>query len=73
MCPSPLPYGPPFSGTHSGPRPFLRRGAGRHPRATPDLLEHLLAAPDPQVAEEAAAHPALPPSRRDDLLTAAGL
>ncbi|WP_326552889.1 hypothetical protein [Micromonospora sp. NBC_01813] len=38
----------------------LRRGAARHPYATPALLEQLLADDDPEVVDEAAANPQLP-------------
>ncbi|MFI6875194.1 hypothetical protein ACIBL6_17330 [Streptomyces sp. NPDC050400] len=53
--------------------PFLRRGVARHPNLTDDLLEQLLSDPDPQVADDAAAHCALRPTRMYRILTAAGL
>jgi hypothetical protein len=52
---------------------FLRAGAARHPGATEDLLEQLLTDPDPKVADDAAANPALPPSRMDRIITEASL
>ncbi|WP_372351312.1 hypothetical protein [Streptomyces sp. KL116D] len=53
--------------------PFVRRGVARHPNTTDDLLEQLLSDPDPQVADDAAANAALPPTRMYRILTAAGL
>ncbi|MFJ2847707.1 hypothetical protein ACIPD2_39770 [Streptomyces griseofuscus] len=52
---------------------FLRRGVARHPNITDALLEHLLSDPDPQVADDAAANPALRPTQMYRILTAAGL
>lgn len=52
---------------------FLRRGVARHPNITDALLEQLLSDPDPQVADDAAANPALRPTQMYRILTAAGL
>jgi hypothetical protein len=52
---------------------FLRRGVARHPNITEALLEHLLGDPDPHVADDAAANPALRPTQIDRILTTAGL
>ncbi|MEW1907411.1 hypothetical protein AB0442_03000 [Kitasatospora sp. NPDC085895] len=45
----------------------------RHPHADADLLERLPADPEPQVADDAAAGPALPRDRMECILVAAGL
>lgn len=52
---------------------FLRRGVARHPNTTQALLQTLLFDPDPQVADDAAANPALQPTQMYRILTAAGL
>ncbi|MFJ7780635.1 hypothetical protein [Streptomyces yangpuensis] len=52
---------------------FLRSGVARHPKVTADLLDALLADPEPGVAHAAAASPALPRSRMDRILAEAGL
>ncbi|MFE9094104.1 hypothetical protein [Streptomyces sp. NPDC007264] len=52
---------------------FLRRGVAGHPNITDALLEQLLSDPDPQVADDAAANPALRPARMYRILAAAGL
>ncbi|CAM5289602.1 LRV domain-containing protein OS=Streptomyces aurantiogriseus OX=66870 GN=GCM10010251_89450 PE=4 SV=1 [Streptomyces aurantiogriseus] len=53
--------------------PFLRGGVARHPNITDALLEQLLSDPAPEVADEAAANPALRPTRMYRILTEAGL
>ncbi|MFG2342217.1 hypothetical protein [Streptomyces yangpuensis] len=52
---------------------FLRSGVARHPKVTAELLEALLADPEPRVAHAAAACPALPRPRMDRILAEAGL
>lgn len=52
---------------------FLRRGVARHPNITDALLEQLLSDPVPEVADDAAANSALPPTHMYRILTAAGL
>ncbi|GAA2278960.1 MULTISPECIES: hypothetical protein [Kitasatospora] len=52
---------------------FLRAGVARHPNVSADLLERLLADPEPTGAEDAAANPVLPRARMDGIITEAGL
>jgi hypothetical protein len=52
---------------------FLRRGVARHPKITDVLLDQLLSDPDPEVADDAAANPALRSNRMYRILTGAGL
>ncbi|MFJ9433324.1 hypothetical protein ACIRQY_27220 [Streptomyces sp. NPDC101490] len=52
---------------------FLRQEVARHPKVTEALLERLLSDPEPEVADDAAASPALRPSRMRQLLAAVGL
>ncbi|MEU0237390.1 hypothetical protein ABZ234_06825 [Nocardiopsis sp. NPDC006198] len=52
---------------------FLRSGVAKHPNVTDALLEQLLSDPDPHVADNAAANPALRPTRMYRILTDAGL
>ena len=52
---------------------FLRAGAAGHPNATADLLEQLLADPEPRVVDEAAANRSLQHTRMDRVLTDSGL
>ncbi|WP_369776409.1 hypothetical protein [Streptomyces sp. R33] len=52
---------------------FLRAGTARHPNITTELLELLLADPEPKVADDAAANPALPRAQMDRILARAGL
>jgi hypothetical protein len=48
--------------------PGLRRRIAAHPTVTADLLDRLLADPDPYVVDEAAANPRLELSRMEQLL-----
>ncbi|MFD4867358.1 hypothetical protein [Streptomyces sp. NPDC058412] len=52
---------------------FLRAGTARHPNIPTDLLELLLADPEPSVADDAAANPLLPRAHMDHILAKAGL
>lgn len=52
---------------------FLRAGAAQHPNVTAELLERLLADPQPKVADAAAANSKLPRARMEAILTDAGL
>ncbi|MEV7729104.1 hypothetical protein AB0P15_30895 [Streptomyces sp. NPDC087917] len=52
---------------------FLRAGTARHPNIPTDLLELLLADPEPRVADDAAANPLLPRAHMDHILAKAGL
>ncbi|MFK3983742.1 hypothetical protein ACI2K4_25590 [Micromonospora sp. NPDC050397] len=45
----------------------------RHAKATTALLERLLADPDPEVADEAAANPGLPLAKMRRILDESGL
>ena len=53
--------------------PSLRGGVAAHPNATDALLDRLLSDPDHNVADNAAANPALPLDRMYRILVAAGL
>ncbi|MFJ8648916.1 hypothetical protein ACIRNI_22690 [Streptomyces sp. NPDC093546] len=51
----------------------LRAAVAKHPNVDAELLDQLLADPEPEVADEAAANPVLPRSRMDRILAEAGL
>jgi hypothetical protein len=57
----------------AAPEAMLRRGVARHPNVTEGLLEQLLTDPDPEVADDAAANPVLPPPRMYCILVDAHL
>lgn len=52
---------------------FLRAGAARHPNVSAELLERLLADPEPRVVDEAAANRVLPHTRMVRVLVESGL
>lgn len=52
---------------------YLRRGVAGHPGVTLALLDRLLGDPAPEVADSAAAKPALPLDRMHRILADAGL
>ncbi|MEU9314077.1 hypothetical protein [Streptomyces sp. NPDC048256] len=52
---------------------ILRAGVARHANVSADLLEQLLADPEPTVADHAAANPVLPRVRMDRIIVQVGL